>query len=79
MVLDQVLRSHVLQPILKLLLVIISLVSPAILAEHTDTVKDFVKAFNDKNVDGMLSLAAPDMKYMFVVTRLRPKPLIMPL
>ena len=49
-----------------LLLLLLFVSGQVFAADHKATVTSFVKAFNDKDIEAMLSLAAPDMKYMFV-------------
>lgn len=51
---------------LRLFLILFLAPNWAFAAQETETVKAFVEAFNKRNVDAMLALAAPDLKWMSV-------------
>lgn len=62
---ENVLTSFCKLSLLMLCLLVAAIATAATDAE-TDKVKQFVSAFNTKDVDLMLSLAAPDMKWLSV-------------
>ncbi len=55
-----------LQLILKTIMVLVLISQAALAADGEETVRRFVEAFNQRDIDAMLGLSAPDMKWMSI-------------